>query len=683
MEPPAGIDKLCVDTIRTLAMDAVQKANSGHPGAPMALAPVAYALYSRYLRYDPAHPDWPNRDRFVLSAGHASMLLYAALHLAGYDLSLDDLKNFRQLHSKTPGHPEYGCAPGVETTTGPLGQGAGNSVGMAIAEKWLGAYFNRPEHEIVNYRIFALLGDGCMMEGVTAEAASLAGHLRLNNLIWIYDNNGITIDGPTSLAYSDDAAKRFEAYGWRVRHVADVNDFAALCAGLDWAAELADRPSLLIVDSVIGYGAPTRAGQSKAHGEPLGEDEIIGAKKHYGWDPAKKFYVPDAVRAHMTAPAKARGAELHRVWQTRFDAYAAEHSESAELWRTMQRGELPPGWDQGIPRFEPDAKGLATRAAGGKVLTAIAECVPWLLGGAADLAGSTQTRLPFRGATTRNPWGGRNINFGVREHAMAAIASGMALSKLRPYVSSFLTFTDYCRPSIRLAAMMKLPVIYVFTHDSIGLGEDGPTHQPVEHLAALRAIPGLDVYRPCDANETAEAWRCIMCIMDRPALMALTRQNVPTLDRSRYGSAAGVARGAYVLADGAGEPEVMILASGSEVSLAVEAHKLLMAEGVRVRVVSLPCWELFERQEPSYRDAVLPPQVKARVAVEAGVTLGWHRYVGPEGAIIGLETFGASAPAEQLMEYFGFTAKHVAAVCRAVLARVGGMPSRGCDSSRG
>ena len=669
MDRQAGIEKLCIDTIRTLAMDAIQQANSGHPGAAMALAPVAYALYGRYLRFDPADPDWPNRDRFVLSAGHASMLLYGALHLSGYELSLDEIKNFRQLHSRTPGHPEYGVAPGVETTTGPLGQGAGNSVGMAIAEKWLAAYFNRPGHEIIDYRVFALLGDGCMMEGVTAEAASLAGHLGLNNLVWIYDNNGITIDGPTSIAYSDDVAKRFEAYGWRVHQVKDVNDFEALCVGLDWAIAGSDRPALLMVDSVIGYGAPTRAGKSKAHGEPLGEDEIIGAKKHYGWDPSKKFFIPDSVRTHLTERCQSRGRILRGEWQAGFDAYAREHPDLAEQWRIMQRGQLPSDWDKDVPAFEADAKGLATRASSGKVLGAIAARVPWIMGGAADLAASTKTRIADGGDFAKDAWGARNINFGVREHAMAAVANGMALSKLRPYASSFLTFTDYCRPSIRLAAMMKLPVVYIFTHDSIGVGEDGPTHQPVEHLAALRAVPGLDVYRPCDANEVAEVWRQVMRTNQGPALMALSRQSLPTLDRSRYRSAGGVARGAYVLADCDGRPDVIILGSGSEVHLCLQAQDRLTAEGARVRVVSMPCWERFERQESDYRELVLPSEVQARVAVEAGVPFGWHRYVGPDGAVVGLDAFGESAPAERIMEHFGFTTEHVVAVCREVMRR--------------
>ena len=672
MDQPEGVERLCIDTIRTLAMDAIQQAESGHPGAAMAMAPVAYALYSRYLRFDPADPDWPNRDRFVLSAGHASMLLYSVLHLSGYDLSLDDIKNFRQLHSKTPGHPEFGAAPGVETTTGPLGQGAGNSVGMAIAEKWLEAHFNRPGHPLVNYRIVALLGDGCMMEGVTAEAASLAGHLGLNNLVWIYDNNHITIDGPTSITYSDDAAKRFEAYGWRVRHVDDVNNFEPLTDGLDWTVADSDRPALLIVDSVIGYGAPKRAGTSQAHGEPLGEDEVIGAKTHYGWDPGKRFFIPDAVRTHMTKRCRARGRELRAEWESAFDAYAKAHRDLADQWRTMQRQELPTDWDRDIPTFEPDAKGSATRVTAGKALGAIAGRVPWLMGGAADLAASTKTRIADSGDFAKGAWGERNINFGVREHAMAAVANGLALSKMRPYASSFLTFTDYCRPSIRLAAMMGLPVIYVFTHDSIALGEDGPTHQAVEHLAALRAIPRLDVYRPCDANEAAEAWRQAMKATDHPVLLALTRQSVPTLDRSKTRSAAGVARGAYVLADCDGRPDVIVLGTGSEVHLCVRAQEILAADGVRVRVVSMPCWEGFERQDADYRDLVLPPEITARVAVEAGVPLGWHRYVGRQGAIIAMQAFGESAPAKVLADHFGFTAEHVADVCRAVMNRPGG-----------
>jgi len=636
----------------------------------MALAPVAHALHSRYLRFDPSEPGWPNRDRFVLSAGHASMLLYGALHVSGYDLSLDDLENFRQLHSRTPGHPELGAAPGVETTTGPLGQGAGTSVGMAVAQEWLAAHFNRPGHAIVDYRIFALLGDGCMMEGVTAEAASLAGHLGLHSLVWIYDSNGITIDGPTSISYSDDAAKRFEAYGWRVRRVHDVNDFAELCAGLDWAATDADQPSLLIVDTVIGYGAPTRAGTSKAHGEPLGEDEVIGAKTHYGWDAATKFLVPQAVRTHMTERCRTRGRELRDQWRARFEAYAAEHADLAEQWRTMQRGELPADWDKSIPTFTPDPKGQATRAAGNKVLCAIAEHVPWFMGGSADLAASNKTRIADSGAFAKDARGERNVNFGIREHAMAAIANGMALSRLRPYAASFLTFTDYCRPSIRLSAMMGLGVVYVFTHDSIGVGEDGPTHQPVEHLAALRAIPGLDVWRPGDANETAEVWREVMRSPNRPALIALTRQNLPTLDRSKHRSAGGIARGAYVLLDCDERPDVILLGTGSEVHLCLQAGEVLTTEGVAVRVVSMPCWEVFERQEEAYRELVLPPEVKARVAVEAGVPLGWHRYVGLAGAVVAMETFGESAPIEALMKHFGFTTERVVSACREVMGRV-------------
>jgi transketolase len=533
------VEDLCINTIRTLAMDTVEKAHSGHPGAPIALAPLAYTLYTHYLRFNPVNPDFPNRDRFVLSAGHASMLLYASLHLSGFDLTLDDIKAFRQLHSRTPGHPEHGETPGVETTTGPLGQGAANSVGMALAEKWLESHFNRDGHQIVDYRIFAVLGDGCMMEGITAEAASLAGHLKLDNLVWFYDSNHITIEGRTDLAYSDDPVKRFEAYGWFVQKVDDVENRAALCAAIDRAIAESSRPSLIVVHSIIGRGAPTRQDTAKAHGEPLGADEIRGAKKFYGWDPDASFLVPDEVYGAWTAASKKRGAALERDWQARFDAYAKEHGDLARHWKTMQAGKLPDGWDADLPNFPPDAKGMATRASGGKTLAALAGRVPWLLGGSADLAPSTKTLLPDTAAFEAGAYRGRNLHFGIREHAMAAVCNGMALSKLRPYGASFLVFTDYARPGIRLSALMRLPVIYHFTHDSIGVGEDGPTHQPVEHLAALRAIPNLDVFRPGDANEAAMAWRHALATTDRPVLLALSRQNMPTLDRSRYASAEG------------------------------------------------------------------------------------------------------------------------------------------------
>ena len=663
------VENLCINTIRTLAMDAIQKANSGHPGAPIAMAPLAYTLFARYLRFNPANPEFANRDRFVLSAGHASMLLYASLHLSGYDLSMDDIKAFRQLHSKTPGHPEYGETPGVETTTGPLGQGAANSVGMAIAEKWSAAHFNRPGHTIVDHRVFAVLGDGCMMEGVTAEAASLAGHLRLDNLIWFYDSNHITIEGRTDLAYSDDPAKRFEAYGWFVQQIDDIEDRTALCSAIDRTIAETGRPSLIVVRSIIGRGAPTRQDTAKAHGEPLGEEEIRGAKKFYGWDPDAKFMVPDEVYATWTASSKERGAAVEAEWQARFDAYAKTHPELARQWKLMQAGELPDGWDADLPVFPADAKGTATRASGGKALTALAARTPWLIGGSADLAPSTKTLLPDTVDFAAGAYQGRNLRFGIREHAMAGACNGMALSKVRPFGASFLVFTDYARPSIRLSALMKLPVVYCFTHDSIGVGEDGPTHQPVEHVAALRAIPNLDVFRPGDANEAAMAWKHALATTDRPVLLALTRQNVPTLDRSKYARAEGALRGGYVLSDCTGEPQVILIGTGSELSLCVEAGERLTAEGVRCRVVSLPCWELFERQDESYRATVLPAKVRARVAVEAGVSQGWERYAGDAGVIIAQDTFGMSAPSDELMEHFGLTVEAVTAAARRVLEK--------------
>lgn len=669
MNRPEQIDELCINTIRMLAMDAVEKAHSGHPGAPIALAPLAYALYAKYMRFNPANPAFANRDRLVLSAGHASMLLYASLHLSGYEVSLDDIKAFRQLHSKTPGHPEFGETPGVETTTGPLGQGAGNSVGMAIAREWLAARFNQPGHAIVDYRVFAILGDGDMMEGVTAEAASLAGHLKLNNLIWFYDSNRITIDGPTDLAYSDDAAKRFEAYGWRVQKVDDIEDRPALGGAIDRAIADDSGPQLIICRSIIGRGAPTRQNTAKAHGEPLGEEEIRGAKEFYNWDPDAKFFVPDEVKEHWTQTSLARGADIESVWQSRFDDYAAKHPDLAAKWRQIQSGQLPDGWDADLPEFGADAKGMATRASGGKTLVAIAKNVPWLVGGSADLAPSNKTLIPDEGNFSATDRGARNIRFGIREHAMTAVCNGMALSGLRPYAASFLVFTDYARPAIRLSAMMKLPVIHVYTHDSIGVGEDGPTHQPIEHLAALRAICNLDVFRPGNANETVMAWRHAMQSQCTPVLLALTRQSLPTLDRGRFASAEGALRGGYVLADppDGAAPTVILIGTGSELSLCVAAYESLVSDGVAARVVSLPCWELFERQDRTYRDSVLPPGVTRRVAVEAGSPLGWSRYVGDQGAVIGLNSFGASAPAADVYEHFGLTAQAVTSAARNLL----------------
>lgn len=665
----ASTETLCTNAVRILAMDAVQKANSGHPGAAMALAPLAHLLYTKYLRHNPANPNWANRDRFVLSAGHASMLLYATLHLSGYDVSLEDLKQFRQLDSRTPGHPEFGHLPGVETTTGPLGQGAANSVGMAIAQKWLASRYNQPGHTPVDYRIYAVLGDGCMMEGVSSEAASWAAHLALDNLIWFYDSNRITIEGDTDLAFSEDVAKRFEAYGWNVQRVDDVEDRAALGGAIEAAQSSSGKPNLIIVRSIIARGAPTKAGTAKAHGEPLGEEEIRGAKEFYEWPSDEPFFVPDEVRSAWAETSRARGAELEANWNKAFAAYEATHPALAKEWRIVDRRGLPEGWEADWPAFQPDAKGMATRASGGKVLVAAAKRIPWLIGGSADLAPSTKTLLEdtvdLQAATPE----GRNMHFGVREHAMAAACNGMALSGLRPFGASFLVFADYARPAIRLSALMGQPVIYVFTHDSIGVGEDGPTHQPVEQVASLRAIPGLDVFRPGDANEVAMAWKHAIGTNDRPVLLALTRQNLPTLDRSKCAPAEGTLRGGYVVADCKGTPDIILIGTGSELQHCVAAAETLTAEGVAVRVVSLPCWELFDRQDDAYRASVLPAEVTARVAIEAGVAQGWEKYVGIDGAIIAMSTFGLSGPVGQVMERFGFTADGVVAAARSQLAK--------------
>ena len=681
------LDRLCIDTIRTLAIDAVQQANSGHPGTPMAMAPLVYCLWQRVLRFDPADPIWPNRDRFVLSAGHASMLLWALLHLTGtkavnasYEVpgepsvTLDDIRRFRQLDSKCPGHPEYRWTSGVETTTGPLGQGVATSVGMAIAGRWMASHFNRPGFTMFDHDVYALAGDGCMMEGLSGEAASLAGHLRLANLCWIYDNNHVTIEGPTELAFSEDVAARFLGYGWNVTRVGDANDLALLERAFDVFRACDDRPTLVIVDSHIGYGAPHKQDTSAAHGEPLGEDEVRLAKRAYGWSEDAKFLVPEGVYAHFGRGFGARGRALREAWFARFAQYREVHPELADQLYRMQHRELPEGWDRGLPEFAPDAKGLAGRDASAKVLNVLAQNVPWLLGGSADLAPSTKTRLTFEGAgdlTATNP-GGRNIHFGIREHAMAAIVNGLALSKLRAYGSTFFTFSDYARPAIRLAAIMEIPIIHVFTHDSIGVGEDGPTHQPVEHLASLRAIPGLVTLRPADANETVEAWRTIMQLRHDPVALVLSRQPVPTFDRSRYAPASGLARGAYVLADAAGgEPDLLLLATGSEVALCLAAYERLTADGFRARVISMPSWELFERQPEGYRESVLPGRVRARVAVEQASIFGWDRYVGPAGEIIGMHTFGASAPLKALQTKFGFTPDRVVHAARQALARAG------------
>ena len=674
----AGIDQLCVNTIRTLSMDAVQQANSGHPGTPMALAPVIYWLWQRFLRIDPTHPIWPNRDRFVLSAGHASMLLYSMLHLTGVravnpkyetlgalSVTLDDIKRFRQIDSKCPGHPEYRWTSGIETTTGPLGQGLATSVGMAIAERWLASYFNRPGFPLFDYDVYALCGDGCMMEGIGGEAASLAGHLKLDHLCWIYDNNRITIEGNTALAFSDDVATRFIGYGWNVTRVGDANDQAMLERAFQTFKHTDDRPTLIIVDSHIAYGAPNKQDTSAAHGEPLGAEEIRLTKRQYGWPEDAKFLVPDGVREHFQAGVGARGLALHQQWWGLFEEYRRHFPELADQGYRMLRRELPHDWDKGLPAFPADAKGLATRDASGQSLNALARNVPWIIGGSADLGPSCKTRLSFDGAGdfSAENGAGRNLHFGIREHAMAAVLNGLSLSKVRAYGSGFLIFSDYGRGAIRLSALMEIPVIHIFTHDSIGVGEDGPTHQPVEHLASLRAIPGLITLRPADANEVVEAWRVIMELRHEPVALILTRQAVPTLDRAKYAAADGVAFGAYVLADAMdGRPDVVLLATGSEVPLCVEAYEHLTAEGIKARVVSMPSWELFERycaDHPDYRERVLPTSVAARVSVEKASTLGWARYVGPSGESLGMETFGASAPLKELQQKFGFTLENV------------------------
>ncbi len=669
MKTDVSADTLSINTIRTLAMDAVQKANSGHPGAAMALAPLAHLLYTKYMRHNPANPRWANRDRFVLSAGHASMLQYATLHLAGYDVTLDDIKNFRQLNSRTPGHPEFGHTPGVETTTGPLGQGAANSVGMAVAEKWLAARFNQSGHNIVDHRVYAILGDGCMMEGVTAEAASWAGHLALDNLIWFYDSNDITIEGKTNLAISEDVAARFEAYGWHVQTVADVEDRAALCNAIDEAHATSGKPSLIVVQSIIARGAPNKQNTAKAHGEPLGDDEIRAAKSFYDWPSDEPFFVPEEVRSSWTKSSQARGAALEARWNDAFAKYQAAFPDLASEWQMIQQGQLPEGWDANWPKFEADAKGMATRASGGKVLVEAAKRIPWLIGGSADLAPSTKTLLEDTVDFQAGAYEGRNLRFGIREHAMAAACNGMALSGLRPFGASFLVFTDYARPSIRLSALMHQPVTYVFTHDSIGVGEDGPTHQPIEHLAALRAIPNLDVFRPGDANEAAMAWKHALQTTDRPVLLALTRQNVPTLDRTKYAAAEGALRGGYVIRDCDQTPEIILIGTGSELQHCIAAAETLANDGVAVRVVSLPCWELFDRQDEKYRSDVLPPAVTKRVAIEAGVAQGWDKYVGPHGATITMSSFGLSAPGDAVMEHFDMTADGVLKAARSLLAQ--------------
>jgi transketolase len=674
-------DLLSINTLRTLAIDAVQKANSGHPGAPMALAPVAYTLWRQFLRYDPDEPNWPNRDRFVLSNGHASMLLYALLHLArvkdayrdGEQLAvtLDDIKAFRQLDGKCPGHPEYGHTVGVETTTGPLGQGCGNSVGMAMASKWLGARFNTPDAKLFDFDVYTLCGDGDMMEGVTSEAASLAGHLMLGNLCWIYDSNRVTIEGHTDLAFSDDVAARFRGYGWTVEHVGDANDLGRLAEAFQAFRDRHDAPTLIIVESIIGYGAPHKQGTAAAHSDALGVEEVRLAKRHYGWPEDAQFLVPPGVYDDFDDSVGRRGRALRAQWSELLDSYRAAHPEAAEELDRMQAQEPPADWDAALPTFPADAKGLATRDSAGKALNAIAKHYPWMIGGAADLSPSTKTNLTFEGAGSfeARTYGGRNLHFGIREHAMGAVINGLALCNLRPFGATFLIFSDYMKPAVRLSALMELPTILVFTHDSIGVGEDGPTHQPVEQLLSLRSVPGLITLRPADANEAVEAWRVIVGLKTQPACLILSRQALPTFDREVLAPAAGLARGAYVLADAQpGAPELILMASGSEVQLCLQVYETLKAEGVAVRVVSFPSWELFERQDKSYRDQVLPPGVKARVSVEMASEIGWDRYVGNQGAIIGMRTLGSSAPIKDLLKKFGFTPEKVLEAARRQLA---------------
>ncbi len=663
------LDLLAINTIRTLSMDAVQKANSGHPGTPMALAPVAYLLWRKFLRHNPKNPHWPNRDRFILSNGHASMLLYSLLHLFGYPMTLDDIKQFRQWGSKTPGHPEYGLTEGVETTTGPLGQGVANSVGMAIAERWLESRYNKSDQKLIDYRIYAICGDGDLMEGVSQEAASIAAHLKLSNLLWIYDNNHITIEGKTKLAFSEDVGTRFEGYGWTVQRVSDANDLDLLERAVQKAVANPTAPQLIILDTHIAWGAPKKQDTAAAHGEPLGEDEIKATKKFYGWPEDEHFLVPPEVYPHVRDAALQRGADLEADWNKKLDAYTKSNGDAAHEFHNMLDGKLPDGWDKDIPTFPADPKGKATRETSGTVQNAIAKHVPWLLGGAADLAPSTKTLISGEQDFEAGSYGGRNFHFGIREHTMGSILNGMALSGLRPYGATFLIFTDYMKPPVRLAALMDLPVIFIYTHDSIGLGEDGPTHQPIEQLMALRATPRLHVVRPADANEVAEAWRFIMRLKKEPAALILSRQAVPTIDRTKYASAAGVQKGAYILADCDGTPDVILMGTGSELQFCLGAYEQLKGEGIKARVVSMPCWEAFEHQSKEYKEQVLPPAVKARVAVEAGTSLGWKEYVGTDGRVVARSDFGASAPVKELLKHFGFTVDNVVKVAKEAMGR--------------
>jgi transketolase len=679
------LDQLVINTMRTLAIDAINQANSGHPGAPMALSPMVYTLWNRVMNFDPADPIWPDRDRFILSNGHASMLLWSVLFLAQVQavnaeyervgtpsVTLDDLKHFRQLGSKAPGHPEYHLVSGVEATTGPLGQGVAMSVGMAMARKFLADRYNKPGFAIFDYNIYAVCGDGCLMEGVASEAASLAGHLGLDDLCWIYDNNHISLDGPTKVTFTEDVTARFLGYGWNVLRVGDANDLALIGNALEIFRKTKGRPTLIVLDTHIGYGSPHLVDTSAAHGEPLGEEETKLTKRAYGWPEDAKFLVPDGVLEQFRQGIGARGAKARAAWETLFANYRKQHPALATEIEQMQRRDLPEGWDRNLPTFKPDPKGVAGRDASGQVLNVLAQNIPWFLGGSADLASSNRTALKFEGAGEMQPAapGGRNIRFGVREHSMCAITNGLALSKLRPFGSTFFIFSDYARPAVRLAALMELPCLFVFTHDAMGDGEDGPTHQPVEQLIAMRAIPGMTMIRPADANEVVEAYRTILQFRHRPASLALSRQPLPVFDRSKYASAAGLAKGAYVMADApGGPPQIILIATGSEVAVAIGAHEALTAAGVRSRVVSMPSWDLFEQQPQTYRDSVLPPSVTARIAIEQGSVLGWDRYVGPSGKVVGMHTFGASAPLKSLLQKFGFEPDKIVALAKEMLGR--------------
>ncbi len=676
----ANIQETAVNTIRTLSMDAVQQANSGHPGTPMALAPVAYSMWANHLKYDPANPNWIARDRFILSCGHASMLLYSMLHLAGVaktdadgnptdqpSVSIEDIKNFRQLHSPCAGHPEFGYAAGIETTTGPLGQGLGNSVGMAIAAKWLAATYDRPGFDLFGFDTYTICSDGDIMEGIGCEAASLGGHLKLSNLCWVYDDNEITIEGRTDLAFSEDVAGRFESLGWSVITVTDANDLVSLDGAYEKFRNTNDKPTLIIVKSIIGFGAPNKQDTSGAHGSPLGEEEISLAKENYGWS-REKFSVPEEVIEHFKSKIGTRGGESYRQWSEKYATYCEQFADEAKQIQAMAADELPAGWESSLPTFDADAKGMATRASSGKVLNAVAGAIPYLIGGSADLAGSNKSNNDAEGAGhfSANEYSGKNFHFGIREHVMAAIGNGMSLCGIRPYVATFFVFTDYLRPSLRLSSIMHQPVLYIMTHDSIGLGEDGPTHQPVEHMAACRSIPGVLVMRPSDANEVAKCYQAAIGDTKRPTVLVLSRQNLPTIDRTKYGSADGVLKGGYIVADCDGTPDVILMGTGSEIQYCLEAAEKLTADGTKVRVVSMPCWKLFDEQDAAYKESVLPASVTKRIAVEAGIKMGWEKYLGNEGEFIGMDSFGASAPANELYEHFGISTAAIVAKAKSM-----------------